>query len=180
MARESGTSRRMLVRGMAGAALGGLVLPSFARSRAAAGDAPSWLLVQMAQAGTLTPQPGGADRVTLHLQGVGPFVTAFTDRPQHQSAVAPTAPALALFLSDDEPPNAALITTAGGEVLTVILELFSASYDAATEVALYEARMLSETGHPRFQMLDRHRRDIGSLTFGHASLVIDSSKGLPV
>lgn len=106
---------------------------------------PSFLFVQYASSGRLTPIKGSPQEMTLTLRGVSPSIVYFSDRPFREAGSQPLTELVDAWGSGthnflDDPPNAAL-EIPGGKV--AILELGSPRYDEAAKSITYRVRPLS-------------------------------------
>jgi hypothetical protein len=108
---------------------------------------PAWLFVQGFGTATLTPDIAAPGEYVLTLTDADAAVLAFTDRPDRQVAVVPTADLIAALAAESsDPPNATLVAPlVDGEPGMVVVELWAAAYDAATGAVTYRVTVLAET-----------------------------------
>lgn len=181
-----GRSRRHIVRGLLGGMLGGAVVTNEARSAAQsatpvagqdAGAMPLFLYVQTFGGGTLAPLDNDPDRYLLTLTEAPPMTVVFADRPSRETDLLPTErlPEVLAF-SEDNPPNAALVSrTEGGEVIVLVIELLKPTYDPDTRTVTYEVIELTEYATFGDEIAARAQPP-GSMpsSFGITNLFIDS------
>lgn len=137
-------------------------------------SSPSWLFSQTAASGRLAAADGGA--LTLTLEDVDPFVTAFTDRPARDAEIVPTTDMVeswgALFAGD--PPNAVLVEhVPGRETTSVVLTLGAPTW--APEGLVYPVQPVEGNLPEHLVALADDARQAAPAEFGQVSLMIDSS-----
>lgn len=121
----------------------------------------SLLFVQNASGGSLNDQGDGTLRLTLTGNGRTLFLSDRPARVTGSSTAEEFVNTWAPYGFDADAPNAILETAEGGVVLATALELFSPSYDAATDRLIFTVRPLAEV-------------DISG-DFGSATLFIDNA-----
>jgi hypothetical protein len=138
---------------------------------------PQMLYVQNAESGNLVG--GDSDVSTLTLTGVDADTIYFSDRPFRVTGTETTEKFAAEWSEGGDsflknPPNAALVLKDANENEdTLLVELLSLEYTAATQTAVYKVRMLEQ---PTKALSELHKSvdlDIAD-RFGSASLFIDS------
>ena len=125
---------------------------------------PEMLFVQSFQSGSIVPSDDVAGRYTVTLDhGLGETIY-FSDRPERIVGSTPAAAFLdGLGFSDDNPPNAAILThNQEGESTLAVVELFDPVYDAATNSVTYD-----------LQILD-HWQDASDLGFAETPVGLDA------
>jgi hypothetical protein len=190
------TSRRTLL----GASLTGLTLTTLSRPTAAQEatpvpetGTPSFLFVQTALTGTLTPNPhagtpsprdspvpGGGAPYLLSLEGHHGETVFFSDRPERIFGEAPTEQFLAGFgFSPGNPPNAALVAETETGEQVVILELITPAFAAETGTLTYGAQILAEyEGEGLAAVITDALATELPETFGRVTLFIDDCPDL--
>ena len=143
----------------------------------------SFLFVQNATSGTLTPVAGAEDVFLLTLEGVSYSTLWFSDRPALIAGHELTRLFIANWGTGQEdsfaasPPNAALDILEGeaeGDVLVV--QLSQPEYDEAAARLTYQAKVLRDvTGVLEVYNLRIDDPEAIPRSFGHAALFIDSS-----
>jgi hypothetical protein len=142
---------------------------------------PEFLFVQGFGAGALEPIAGQAGDFQLMLDGGVSRTLYFSDRPERITGVIPTAEYLeALTASEDDPPNAALVTevvTGAGDATEAvwIVTLLGGVYDAEARQLRYDARII-EPEDSRFAMTSAEA-PAGAVALGAGHLFIDDLNG---
>lgn len=147
--------------------------PTASSSSDAADDGEAWLFSYTARSGSMVEQPDGTYLLTL--EQTDEHITAFTDRPDRDSAIVP---ATALFeewsnLFADSPPNAVLVEhdPVGGTDSWVV-ELTDPTLDGTT--ATFTATVLGEEDHTAgARRLANELYDTPPAQFRAVSLFID-------
>jgi hypothetical protein len=113
-------------------------------------EEPHWLFVEAFDSATLTPDPATPGEYKLTLSGVDAAVLAFTDRPDRQVRLVPTADyAAAVANAAEDPLNATLVAPlTGAEPALVVVELRDATHDAAARTVTHRVAVLSEDEGP--------------------------------
>lgn len=138
----------------------------------------SFLFVQNATSGTLTPVAGAEDVFLLTLEGVSYSTLWFSDRPALIAGHVPTRLFIANWGTGQDsfaasPPNAAL-DILEGDVLA--LQLSQPEYDETTGRLTYQAKVLRDVdGVLESFNLRTDEPEAAPRSFGHAALFIDSS-----
>lgn len=107
-----------------------LATGAFAQSSETESKPESLLLVQHAESATFSDG-------TLTLEGTANHLIAFADRPERASGIIPLDQLAKVWSEGDDsfasdPPNAALMGTADGETVTLIVELTDPKLDGNT------------------------------------------------
>jgi hypothetical protein len=134
------------------------------------------MFVQGYQRGSLAPASAGSGSLTLTLEdGLGQTVW-FADRPSRKFGSVETGQFVEGFnFSDENPPNAALVTEVEGSEEILIVELMTPAYDQESRSITYEAKVLgrfdeSESG----QLTDPDAIEQDARELGASHLFIDS------
>ena len=110
---------------------------------------PTFLYVQTAASGSLTPTEAG-DIWRLTLNGASPDTVYFSDRPARETGRESTENFITAWDEGedsfaDNPPNAALdIFGSDGEQHVLILELLDVAYDSEARILTYDVVILNE------------------------------------
>lgn len=144
------------------------------------GERTYTMFVQTARSGTWTEKPDEEGVYTLTLTGLPAQTVYFSDRPDRMVGTQTTSEFLAaLGFVDENPPNAALVTTtdAGQDIL--VIELFNPIYtegaDASGATLTYDARILESYHETRLGGVAELQSDPVTIpaSFDGASLFID-------
>jgi hypothetical protein len=144
----------------------------------ASASSPSYLYVQTAGAGEMTPVEGEHGVFDLTLTGVDPKVIYFADRPQRDAGTL-TAAGLIEFLFDpsEELPNAVLVVShssgADGPVRLPV-QLSEPQYDESKATMTYRAELLAEFPENLPHVNGEEPVNEVPPSFTEASLFIDS------
>ena len=183
----TGRSRRSALKGgalaVAGTALGAkATLGQGTPTAEGLAENGATLFVQTAAGGTFlpntlaSPESGFHGDYLLTLSGHSGQTIGFTDRPQRDFGQVETASFIEqLGFSQDNPPNAAIVTTTPDGVEDIlVVELFNPAYDANADLLLYEANILGEyAGDGLAPVVVRQDDDALATEFAHVSLFID-------
>lgn len=141
------------------------------------GAEATFLFVQEAQGGTLTP--GTDDTYALALEGVGAVTVMFTGRPMRQAATMDTAQFISQWdeMFADDPPNAALTfeNVGGGGMNTAVFAISRPVYDADQRTLVYSAYDLLLGADAEVETAQGDTLAELPESFGPASLFIDSA-----
>jgi hypothetical protein len=136
-------------------------------------EPPSWLFSLTAGAGTYTSGADGTGMLTL--TDVDPHVTAFTDRPDRDTAIVPASKLVEAWpaLFAESAPNAVLVEhDPGGETDSFVLELSDPTADGSTMT--YRARVVIGEDHSEeLPGLTSTPSESPPATFSTVSLFID-------
>jgi len=184
-------TRRTALRASTLAALGGITLAS-----AAAQDAtpaapeepyrPTFLFVQLAEAGSWAPKPDAPGMYTLRLTGVSSQTLYFSDRPDRIVGAVPNAAFLeGLGFTPETPPNAAaVVRTPEGTRDVLVIELSNPVLnqtfgDDETISLQYDARVLEVYVGDNLAVWDAEQQDEELPSeFSDVSLFIDDCEDL--
>ena len=188
-------SRRQSLAAGAGIAAGALATPALSAvaqdATPVASDAtlvapdaehgPEMLFVQSFQSGSIVATPDVEGRYTLTLEhGLGETIY-FSDRPDRIVGSSPTAAFLdGLGFSDDNPPNAAILThNQEGDSTLAVVELFNPIYDEETATLTYDVSLLEHWRDGTDLGFSETPVDVDAIgdTFGTAHLFIDDCNG---
>lgn len=142
--------------------------------------APRLLFVQDAESGAATPAGDGL--VLLVLSGFDAETLWFTDRPDRDAGVLPSAEFASLWNGGkdsfaEDPPNAALaLRDEAGDTAVFVFELMDPVYDEGTRIMKYLARPIAadQAFLDEHHSLARHGNEMPA-QFGAASLFIDTT-----
>lgn len=163
----------------AGAGIGGLAIGSSSAASAAEQSTPApsggeaaWLFVQHFERATLAPSADGA---ALTLDGVGPSVLAFTDRPFRLVSAAQTGDMWGRAIDPSNPPNAALLASPadGSPHQAVVVELLQAAYDESGKRLNAVVRVIGELVEPGLATIGTPVAVIDERQFGAGHLFVD-------
>jgi len=145
------------------------------------GDYPTFLFVQLADAGTWMPKPDEDGVYLLTLAGTGEQTLYFSDRPERIVGTVPTGQFLEnLGFTPANPPNAAVVVEdANGTRDVLVVELMNPVYvqDSAglgDDSIVYEARVLENyQGNGLEEWEQQQTDDTLAEGFSNVSLFID-------
>ena len=184
-------SRRQSLAAGAGIAAGALATPALSAvaqdATPVAPDAehgPEMLFVQSFQSGSIVPSNDVAGRYTITLDhGLGETIY-FSDRPDRIVGSTPTAAFLdGLGFSDDNPPNAAILThNQDGDSTLAVVELFDPVFDEETATLTYDVSLLEHWRDGTDLAFTETPVDVDAIgdTFGTAHLFIDDCGGTDI
>lgn len=127
-------------------------------------------------AGVATPVAGTHGDYLLTLTGHSGETIYFSDRPEREFGEAKTSSFLqTMGFTSANPPNAALVVDSpDGEDDVLLLELFNATFDEATQTLTYEANILQNYAGEQLKPMAAQQQDQQlPEQFGSASLFID-------
>ncbi len=146
-------SRRRVVRqggaGIAGALIAAGAGPAIGLAQGAtpvAGEDVELLFVQSFGSGAIAPNAEASGTFTLTLEGGVGQTIYFSDRPNRVVGAVATSEFVTYLLEStaDDPANAALVADGTDGEMILVVELTSASLDAATGTLTYDALLLGE------------------------------------
>jgi hypothetical protein len=150
----SADSRRSVLKGLIGSgAIAALPISSVRAQDATPGvatpesDQPEWLLVVSFNDAEIVGSTDDPSAMAVTLTGVNTVVTAFTDRPERQTAIlSPEEVTSSINAASDDPLNAALVARLPLTVETtqMVVLLNAASYDADAETLILQVKSLDE------------------------------------
>ena len=144
------------------------------------GERTYTMFVQTAQRGTWTEKSGEEGVYTLTATGLPAQTVYFSDRPNRIVGTQTTSDFLnALGFSDDNPPNAALVTSTDTGQDILVIELFNPVYTegigASDTTLIYDARILQNYYETSLGGVAELQSDPNSMptSFDGVSLFID-------
>ena len=158
----------------------GLLAPMVASAADSSSTTRQWLFVQDAASGTLV----GTDdqNLTLTLENVRLYTSAFSDRPDRLAAALPNQKFVENWAIGfaSSPPNATLSYRRAGSVrpTNIVLTLTSPSYDAKKHTITYKAAVVFRTLSNDVPNAPGYSIPIPK-SFGAASLFIDPGVTTP-
>jgi hypothetical protein len=147
-------------------------------------NAPAFMFVQSFEQGQLepkqsgggaTPTAGTAEYQLTLSQGLGQTIF-FSDRPERVVGTVPTPRFLdALGFTPENPPNAALVASTGGENEEIlVVELLNPVYDEASRTLTYDVRVLDDLDRVDMQFTqDTSTAPKEATSYGPSHLFVD-------